>query len=63
MAAMALRLRVRLGKPGVYTLNGAAAAPMAGDVQRAVGLALRAVVASVAVAALAIVVLALPCGG
>jgi len=63
MAAMALRLRVRLGKPGVYTLNGAAAAPMAGDVQRAVGLASRAVGASVAAAALAIVALALPCGG
>ena len=35
MAAMALALGVRLGKPGVYVLNGAGAAPQAADTQRA----------------------------
>ncbi|GAB4090029.1 adenosylcobinamide-phosphate synthase CbiB [Hydrogenophaga soli] len=39
MAAMALRLGVRLGKPGVYTLNAPAAAPMASQVQQAVDVA------------------------
>jgi len=62
MAAMALRLRVRLGKPGVYTLNACAGAPVAGDVQRAVRLAARVVAASAAVAALAILLLAVSCG-
>ncbi len=32
MGALALRLGVRLRKPGVYTLNGAAPSPVAGDV-------------------------------
>ena len=58
----ALRLRVRLGKPGVYTLNACAGAPVAGDVQRAVRLAARVVAASAAVAALAILLLAVSCG-
>ena len=35
MAAMALGLGVRLGKPGVYVLNASAPAPGAGDVRRA----------------------------
>ena len=35
MATMALRLRVRLGKPGVYSLNAAAAPPDSSAVQRA----------------------------
>jgi len=61
MAAMALRLGVRLGKPGVYTLNAGAGAPVAGDVQRAVQLAAQAVTAWAAVAALAIVLLVVSC--
>jgi adenosylcobinamide-phosphate synthase len=36
MAALALRLGVRLGKPGVYRLNEAAASPQAGDTARAI---------------------------
>ena len=35
MGAMAMRLGVRLGKPGVYTLNAQARAPQAGDVAMA----------------------------
>ena len=35
MAAMALKLDVRLRKPGVYALNGDAASPQGPDVQRA----------------------------
>ena len=39
MAAMALALGVRLGKPGVYQLHGAGRAVQAGDVQAALHLA------------------------
>lgn len=39
MAAMALRLGVRLGKPGVYTLNAPAPAPRGGQVQQALDVA------------------------
>ena len=39
MAAMALALGVRLGKPGVYQLHGAGRAAQAGDVQAALHLA------------------------
>jgi adenosylcobinamide-phosphate synthase len=54
MAAMALGLGVRLGKPGVYTLNASAATPGAGDVARAAragGRAVRMLVVGVALAA------------
>lgn len=43
MAAMALALDVRLGKPGVYTLNAQARPPAAADGARAQALAARAV--------------------
>lgn len=43
MAAMALALDVRLGKPGVYVLNGAGRVPDAEDGRRAQVLAARAV--------------------
>lgn len=43
MAAMALALRVRLGKPGVYVLNGAARPPLAADGAQARRIAARAV--------------------
>lgn len=39
MAAMALRLGVRLGKPGVYVLNPAGRAPVAGSVPQALRIA------------------------
>jgi adenosylcobinamide-phosphate synthase len=39
MGAMALRLGVRLGKPGVYTLNAQARAPQAADVAAALRVA------------------------
>ena len=42
MAAMALALDVRLGKPGVYLLNPHARSPAAGDMARACRLAARA---------------------
>ncbi|PTT87298.1 cobalamin biosynthesis protein CobD [Pelomonas sp. HMWF004] len=45
MAAMALRLGLRLGKPGVYMLNAGGRAPQAGEVQTACRLAGQAVVA------------------
>jgi adenosylcobinamide-phosphate synthase len=53
MAAMAMALGVRLGKPGVYVLNEAGRAPLAADTQRARVLAQRAVTA--------LVLLAVPC--
>jgi len=43
MAALALRLSVRLAKPGVYTLNPGAPAPEAVHTERAIALAGRAV--------------------
>ena len=43
MAAMALRLGVRLRKPGVYALNASGVAPEAGHTPRAVALATSAV--------------------
>jgi adenosylcobinamide-phosphate synthase len=46
MAAMALRLNVRLAKPGVYALNEAGAEVATGDLARAQGLALKAMLAS-----------------
>ncbi|MBT9455854.1 MAG: cobalamin biosynthesis protein CobD [Burkholderiaceae bacterium] len=46
MAAMALCLGVRLGKPGVYTLNAGAATAQARDIARAQALALRALLIS-----------------
>ena len=53
MAALALRLDLRLGKPGVYCLNAAGAAPQAADLRRAAGLARRAMLAGNALLALA----------
>jgi adenosylcobinamide-phosphate synthase len=55
MAAMALALGVRLGKPGAYVLNAGAPAPGAADGRRAQALAARAVGGLLLVAALAIV--------
>ncbi|MFN7121516.1 MAG: adenosylcobinamide-phosphate synthase CbiB [Hydrogenophaga sp.] len=51
MAAMALALDVRLGKPGVYELHGAGRSPQAADTTQALQLAER-VVQALAVAAL-----------
>lgn len=53
MAAMALRLGVRLGKPGVYALNRGAPVPDAAAVQRALRLVQRAASAAFVVAGLA----------
>ena len=50
MAAFALALNIRLGKPGVYVLNGAASAPVADDVANAVRLATTVVFSFVVVA-------------
>ncbi|MDC8771690.1 adenosylcobinamide-phosphate synthase CbiB [Roseateles albus] len=46
MAAMALRLQLRLAKPGVYVLNEAGAEAASGDIARAQALALKAMLAS-----------------
>ncbi len=54
MAAMALALGVRLGKPGVYTLNAAGRAPEPADTRRARTLAARTVMASAASACAAL---------
>lgn len=51
MGAMALGLGVRLGKPGVYTLNATDREPVAADVHKAVALAWRAVWRAAAVLA------------
>ena len=54
MAAMALRLDRRLGKPGVYTLHGTGQPVRPGDLAAARGLATQAVVAgALLIAALA----------
>jgi adenosylcobinamide-phosphate synthase len=57
MAAMALCLGVRLGKPDAYTLNAAGREPMAADTARAVQLAARVVIAWACCAAIAILAL------
>jgi adenosylcobinamide-phosphate synthase len=54
MAAMALALAVRLGKPGVYTLNAQARPPERADGLQAQALAARAVLWLLALAALAL---------
>ena len=51
MAALALRLGVRLGKPGVYRLNEAAASPQADDTARAIDRCSRAARVAVLLAA------------
>ena len=56
MGAMALRLGVRLRKPGVYALNAEAPSPQAVHVQRALAVASHAAVASVVIATLAVLV-------
>ncbi|MGJ7486622.1 adenosylcobinamide-phosphate synthase CbiB [Variovorax sp. LT2P21] len=53
MAAMALRLGVRLGKPGVYVLNAEGRLPQSGDMPRAARFGGHAVHAAVALATLA----------
>jgi adenosylcobinamide-phosphate synthase len=45
MAAMALALGVRLGKPGAYVLHAPGRAPEAADTQRAVDVASKTVAA------------------
>ncbi|MEO5796104.1 MAG: adenosylcobinamide-phosphate synthase CbiB [Rhodoferax sp.] len=55
MAAMALCLGVRLGKPGVYTLNAAGRVPVSSDTSKAIFYARNAVLAQVALAAAAMV--------
>lgn len=54
MAAMALRLGLRLRKPGVYTLHAAGREADAGSIAQAVALARRAVVGAFALAAAAL---------
>ncbi|MDT7836120.1 adenosylcobinamide-phosphate synthase CbiB [Aquabacterium sp. OR-4] len=52
MGAMALRLDVRLGKPGVYTLHAAGRAPQATDTRQALALGRRAAVLAFVLAGL-----------
>ncbi len=58
MAAMAMALGVKLGKPGVYTLNANGRAPQAGDVPQAQKYASKVLVALVPCSLLAIVLIA-----
>lgn len=58
MTAMALALGVRLGKPGVYVLNAAGQVPQTAQLQRAVNLGSRVVLALVGVALKTMVVMA-----
>lgn len=60
MAAMALRLNLRLAKPGVYSLNDAGAAPQGADLRRAAGLARRAMLGCALLLAFAALSLRLP---
>lgn len=53
MAALALRLDLRLAKPHSYVLNASGAAPEAGDIDRALHVIRRATAVAVAVAACA----------
>ncbi|MEO6854112.1 MAG: cobalamin biosynthesis protein, partial [Rhodoferax sp.] len=55
MAAMALCLGVRLGKPGVYTLNAAGRVPASKDTPKAVFYARNTVLAQVLLAVAAMV--------
>jgi adenosylcobinamide-phosphate synthase len=57
MAAMALALGVRLGKPGVYTLNAVGRAPVAGDTAQAVFYAQKTIFPLVLLAFIAIVLI------
>ncbi|MBK9441782.1 MAG: cobalamin biosynthesis protein CobD [Comamonadaceae bacterium] len=54
MAAMALALNIRLGKPGVYTLNPAGLAATAADTQRAIKNASKALLALMSIALVAL---------
>ncbi len=58
MAAMALALGVRLGKPGGYALNGDAPAPRVQDTARAIRLGSNALLALVGIALVAIILIA-----
>ncbi len=58
MAAMALALDVRLGKPGVYTLHQAGRAPVAADTRLAAGFASKVLITLVLFALAAIVLIA-----
>ncbi len=58
MAAMALALDVRLGKPGVYTLNPAGREPLAADTPQAVFFARNALLALIPMAWLALYLIA-----
>lgn len=53
MAALALRLGLRLGKPGVYLLNGDAPEPRVGDVDRGLRLTARAMLLALLLAMVA----------
>ncbi|MFY7863277.1 adenosylcobinamide-phosphate synthase CbiB [Roseateles sp.] len=53
MAAMALRLNLRLAKPGVYALNATGSAPLGGELLRAAGLARRAMLGAAVMLAFA----------
>ncbi len=59
MAAMALALGVRLGKPGVYTLNPAGRVPGAGDTAQAVFYARNTLLAHVLIAVAALYLIAI----
>jgi adenosylcobinamide-phosphate synthase len=59
MAAMALALDVRLSKPGVYQLHAKGREALAADTHRAVALGAKAVAATVFIAVLAIVAIAM----
>lgn len=60
MAAMALRLGIRLGKPGVYTLNAQAPAPDARAVSHALALAQQAALSACVAACVAAAARCLP---
>ncbi|MCV2349906.1 adenosylcobinamide-phosphate synthase CbiB [Paucibacter sp. Y2R2-4] len=60
MAAMALRLNLRLAKPGVYALNAEGNAPLSGDLLLAASLARRAMLGSAFLLAFAALSLRLP---
>ena len=58
MAAMALALNIRLGKPGFYTLNAAGRPPLAADTAQAQGYASKVVLVQVLLALIAMFLIA-----
>ena len=63
MAAMALAVGIRLGKPGIYTLNAAGRVPGAGDTVKTIKKASNVLIAYVFIACSTMLLIALAGAG